>query len=163
MMQWPKQSECNIFYGNPRGRNGAASAAWEGVNLTRIKPPFQMYFGDAKVSSIRVHIKCAAAFMAVFNALWVASGRNQRVIDEWGVSKYAGAYNFRLMRGGNSLSMHSWGCAIDLDPANNGMGDATPRFAQYPQVIKAFKDQGAIWGGDWGSKDGMHFQFSRVD
>jgi len=58
--------------------------------------------------------------------------------------------------------MHSWGCAIDLDPANNGLGDRTPKFARYPKIIEAFKKEGWVWGGDWSNYDGMHFQMAKV-
>ncbi len=44
--------------------------------------------------------------------------------------------------------MHSYGCAVDLDPVNNGLSDRTPRFAQFPQVLQAFADEGWKWGGD---------------
>lgn len=160
MPTWPLQKDCNKFYGNPRGANGGASAAWEAANLTNVKPPFTMRYAGTPIKTIRVHKKCAESLLRVLNALWVAAGKKQSVIDEWGVSTYGGAYNFRLMRGGSNLSMHSWGCAIDLDPARNGLGDSTPRFANYPQVIKAFSDEGWEWGGSWsaGGRDGMHWQ-----
>lgn len=160
MTNWPLQKDCDKFYGNPRGANGMASAKWESANLVNITPPFIMRYAGKPVKTLRVHKKCAESLLRVLNALWVAAGKKQAVIDEWGVSTYGGAYNFRLMRGGTSLSMHSWGCAIDLDPANNGLGDTTPRFFKYPQVAKAFADEGWEWGGSWSGKgiDSMHFQ-----
>lgn len=160
MNKWPLQKDCNAFYGNPKGANGLASAAWESANLTNVKPPFVMRYAGTPVKTIRVHKKCAESLLRVLNAIWIAAGKKQSVVDEWGVSTYGGAYNFRLMRGGTSLSMHSWGCAIDLDPARNGLGDPTPRFANYPAVIKAFADEGWEWGGSWSAKgcDGMHWQ-----
>ena len=170
-MNWPTQRECDNFYGNPRGRNPSQpSATWESQNLTFITPPFKMYYDGKLVTKIKVHKKCADAFSRVFNNLLVAANGSQTILDEWGVTKFGGSYNFRLMRNGTALSMHSYGCAIDLDPANNGLGDKTPRFANYPQVLKAFKDEGATWGGDWNGDgiqndtpaDGMHWQFARV-
>ncbi len=158
MSIWPKQSQCDAFYGNPRGKNGKASLLWEIANLTLVKPPFKMYFAGQPVRGVRVHKKCAASLGRVFEAIWQASGRNQAKIDAWGVSVYGGAYNYRVMRGGNSLSMHSWGCAIDLDPARNGFGDSTPNFANVPAVLNAFKAEGWVWGGKWSKADGMHWQ-----
>ena len=56
------------------------------------------------------------------------------------------------------LSHHSWGIAIDLNPKKYPYGtDKNP-----PKVIiNIFKRHGFIHGGDWRSKDGMHFQFQR--
>lgn len=155
---WPLQKDCDRYYGNPRGSNGQPSAKWESANLVSVRPPFRMTYAGKPISGIRVHKKCAESLQRILAALWEASGRSQARIDEWGVSIYGGAYNYRLMRGGNSLSMHSWGCAIDLDPARNGLGDTTPRFRQFPEVLRAFADEGWEWGGDWSRPDGMHWQ-----
>ena len=160
---WPRQSECNTFYGNPRGSNGRPSAKWESENLCYIEPPFKMTYDSRPVRKIRVHKKCSESLLRVFNQIWDSSGKSQKTIDNWGVSIYGGAYNYRLMRGGSQLSMHSWGCAIDLDPGRNGFHDTTPNFLNHPEVIKAFEDEGWVWGGRWSGRscDGMHFQAAK--
>jgi hypothetical protein len=71
---------------------------------------------------------------------------------------FGGAYNFRVMRGGSSLSMHAYGCAVDFDPARNGFGSRNPYLAKCPAVLEAFKREGWTWGGTWKKPDGMHFQ-----
>lgn len=163
MNQWPTQSNRTAFYGNPSSRDPAKpSVIWESANLVRITPPFKMTYAGNPVSSIRIHKKCAASLQRVFNAIWEASGKSQAKCDEWGVSIFGGTYNYRLTRGGNKLSSHSWGCAIDLDPARNGFGDATPNFAKIPQVLKAFAAEGWTWGGKWSKPDGMHWQAATV-
>ncbi len=159
---WPQQSGCDAFYGNPRGRNGMASAVWEKANLISITPPFRMTYAGKPIKGIRVHKKCSDSLSRALAAIWEAAKRDQKTVDTWGASIYGGAYNYRLMRGGNSLSMHSWGCAIDLDPARNAFHDATPHFLEAPAVIKAFEAEGWTWGGRWSSHDGMHFQAARV-
>lgn len=163
---WPKQSECDAFYGNPRGLGDEPSLRWEAANIIRISAPFVLRYDGKPVSGIRVHKKCAEAYGRVFARIWEAAGHDQAVIDRWGASIYGGAYNYRLMRGSSALSMHSWGCAIDLDPDENAFHDITPRFASAPQsaVVSAFEAEGAIWGGRWSGRscDGMHFQFARV-
>ena len=163
-MNWPTQAQCDDFYGNPRGRGGEASATWEAANLTRIIPPYQMYFAGQPVTTIRVHKKCAEAFMSALRAINEAAHGDGRLLAESGANVFGGSYNFRLMRGGHALSMHSYGCAIDLDPARNGFHDTTPNFLKYPFIVKAFESAGAVWGGRWSgaSCDGMHFQFARV-
>jgi hypothetical protein len=158
MTTWPQQKDCDRFYGNPRGLNGGPSAKWEAANLVSIKPPYRMTYAGKPISGIRVHKKCAESLKNVLDRIWEAAGQDQATVDRWGASIYGGAYNYRLMRGGNSLSMHSWGCAIDLDPARNGLGDQTPHFANVPEVLEAFAAEGWEWGGDWSRRDGMHWQ-----
>lgn len=161
---WPLQNECDTFYGNPRGKPGMANPTWEAANIVSIKPPFRMTYDGMPIKGIRIHRKCSESLFAVLTRLWDASAHDQALLDHWGVSIYGGAYNYRLMRGGNQLSMHSWGCAIDLDPARNSFHNTTPRFAQFPQVTSAFDAAGWTWGGRWQGQscDGMHFQAARV-
>lgn len=174
MTQWPRQSECDAFYGNPRGRNGGHSLAWANANLVSVPVPFAMKTAWAphhNIRSIQIHQKCAPSLRRVLEKIWEASGKNQKKIDEWGASLFGGSFNFRLMRGGSQLSMHSWGCAIDLDPARNGLGDYTPVLTPTHPVALAFKSEGWVHGADWdGDKnvmderrpDAMHFQAARV-
>lgn len=160
MTSWPLQKDCDRFYGNPRGANGGPSAKWESENLVSIRPPYRMTYAGKPITGIRVHKKCAESLKRVLNRIWESAGKDQATVDRWGASIYGGAYNYRLMRGGNALSMHSWGCAIDLDPARNGLGDQTPHFANVPEVLDAFAAEGWEWGGDWSRRDGMHWQAS---
>lgn len=164
MTIWPKQSECDTFYGNPRGRNGVASAKWERENLVPVVPPYQMFYAGKPIKTLRFHKKAAPALLAALQTINNLAGGDKKLLTQWGVNVYGGGYNFRLKRNSNSLSMHAYGCAIDLDPVRNGMGDTTPELAKYPQIVKAFVDQGAVWGGWWhgSSCDGMHFQFART-
>ena len=75
------------------------------------------------------------------------------------VKRFGGCYNYRKKRGNDiKLSTHSWGIAIDLNPATNRMG--TPG-DMHPDIVEIFRKAGFKWGGDWprGGKDPMHFQF----
>lgn len=99
---------------------------------------------------------------SVLGAIWDAAGRNQAKINEWGMNLDGGGYNFRLMRGSTRLSMHSWGCAVDFDPARNGFGDSTPNFENYPAVLSAFAAECWTWGGQWTRADGMHWQAADI-
>jgi peptidoglycan hydrolase-like protein with peptidoglycan-binding domain len=153
---WPLQRECNAFYGDPRGANGQASAKWERANLTTVKCPWVLRYSGRAVAGIRIHKKAAASLARVLDAIWDRVGQSQAEIDRIGMSVYGGGYNFRLMRGGSNLSMHSWGCAVDFDPARNGLGDKTPAMDRL--VIEEFEREGWEWGGHWSRPDGMHFQ-----
>ena len=152
MNNWPKQSAADSFYGNPLGFNGKASLLWKAQCLTHVTPPFAMNFAGTPVTRIIVHRKCADSLLRVLQAIWVASGHSQKKIDAWGVSEFGGSFNFRLMRGSNHLSMHAYGCAIDLAPQRFAMGRSLPKFCG--EVLKAFSDEG------WVNlpRDRMHFQ-----
>jgi hypothetical protein len=170
-MTWPTQADVLAYrspYGDPRGRGGKTpSAAWEAANLIFIPPPFPMRMGKIIVNRVRIHRHCAPSLARVLADIYRAAGGNLETLKSWGVMEFGGAYNFRPMRGLTTLSMHSFGCAIDLDPARNGLGDSTPHFARVPAVLEAFRREGWTWGGDWdgdGSSadqrrhDGMHWQ-----
>ena len=70
-----------------------------------------------------------------------------------------GCFNKRKKRGLNSMSLHSWGIAVDVNAAWNGL-NATPTLSK--EFVKCFTDAGFDWGGTWTRKDGMHFQLSTI-
>lgn len=163
-MAWPHQSDVMSFYGDSRGRDGNPSPAWVRENLVRLSPPWRLVtaWDFSPVRTITVHRACAPSLTRILDAIWARAGQDEDQIRIWGMHLFGGAYNFRLMRGGTRLSMHSWGCAIDFDPARNGFGDATPNFALVPAVLEAFDSEGWTWGGRWRTPDGMHWQAARV-
>lgn len=164
MSNWPKQIDVDAFYGNPRGRNGTASPKWESDNIVRVKAPWKLVtsWDFTPVSAVRVHEKCSDSLARVFDKIWASADQDQAKIDEWGMNLFAGAYTFRVMRGGNRLSMHSWGCAIDFDSDRNKMHDARPHFSSIQPVLDAFASEGWTWGGSWSDPDGMHWQAADV-
>ena len=70
-----------------------------------------------------------------------------------------GCFNIRRKRGLTSLSLHSWGIAIDVNAAWNGL-NMTPTLS--PGFVACFTKNGFDWGGTWTRKDGMHFQLSKI-
>lgn len=98
------------------------------------------------------------------------------------------AFNFRTVAGTNSLSVHAYGLAIDINPVQNpyvqhagaGLVFSPPASAAYADRLKgqpekrlrlgmaeaaidAFADEGfLVWGGTWNTSiDYQHFQVSR--
>ena len=163
MSAWPKQSAMSAFYGNPdTNSDGRPDAAWESANLVRITPPYRLVLAwDPKraVSTVLVHRKCSDSLLRVLTAIKAHYG-NQAAIDAARMHLFGGVYNFRLMRGGSSLSIHSWGAAIDLDPERNGLGvKRVEGKGQMPmEVVRMFEAEGWVWGGRWRRPDQMHFQ-----
>ena len=70
-----------------------------------------------------------------------------------------GCFNIRKKRGLTSMSLHSWGIAIDVNAAWNGLGKTPTLSAGF---VKCFTDAGFYWGGTWTRKDGMHFQLAKI-
>jgi len=70
-----------------------------------------------------------------------------------------GCFNIRKKRGLSSMSLHSWGIAIDVNAAWNQL-NMVPTLT--PGFVKCFTDAGFEWGGTWTRKDGMHFQLAKI-
>ena len=70
-----------------------------------------------------------------------------------------GCFNIRKKRGLASMSLHSWGIAIDVNAFENGLNQ-TPKLS--PEFVKCFTDAGFDWGGTWKRKDPMHFQLAKI-
>lgn len=164
MSKWPHQSEVDKFYGDPRGPDGEENSRWVKANIVKLTPPWQLVtsWDHSPVSGVRIHKKCGDSLMRVFDKIWSAAAQDQRRINEWGMNLYAGAFNYRLMRGSTRLSMHSWGCAIDFDSARNSFGDTSPNFLHVPAVLDAFASEEWTWGGGWSKPDGMHWQAADI-
>ena len=71
-----------------------------------------------------------------------------------------GCFNIRKKRGLSSMSLHSWGLAIDVNAAWNGLGKKSTLSDEF---VKCFTDAGFAWGGNWkGRSDPMHFEISKL-
>jgi hypothetical protein len=70
-----------------------------------------------------------------------------------------GCFNIRSKRGAKSMSLHSWGIAIDINAAWNRFGKPP---TMSPELVKCFTDAGFAWGGYWKKPDGMHFQLATI-
>ena len=91
-------------------------------------------------------------------------GALQEVVDA-GLSStlttYDGCYVPRFIERNpaRSISLHTWGIAIDLDAATNYRGI---RGTMDPRVVAIFKRWGFRWGGDWAYTDPMHFELGTI-
>ena len=130
------------------------------VTLTLPYPMRLAWDTDETVTRMRCHKLVAAKFEAVFKELLDTYGLAR--IKELGIDLFGGCFNFRKMRGGSAWSKHSWGIAIDLDPARNTLKEtrATARFssAEYQPMIYIFYKHGFISLGVERNYDWMHFE-----
>ena len=131
--------------------------------LTVIKLPYPMRLAwdlDVKVTRMSCHKLLADKFTNVFNDLLNYYGYDE--IVRLGIDLFGGCFNYRKMRGGTSWSTHSWGIAIDLDPARNKLRETsrTARFArpEYKPMIEIFYKHGFESLGIEKDYDWMHFQ-----
>ncbi len=91
-------------------------------------------------------------------------GALQEVVDRGladGLHTYDGCYVPRFIERNpeRSISLHTWGIAIDLDASTNYRGI---KGTMDPELVKVFKRWGFRWGGDWQYTDPMHFELGAI-
>jgi hypothetical protein len=175
-------AELNTKFGNPKGSNGKVNPTWAQNNLVEVELPYRMKIAwdlDEYVTHINFHKLGAHALEQALNAAYNQARilvkakfglnhdsiyfdeKTRLYLSDRRLDLYGGAYNYRTMRTNpNILSTHSWGIAIDIDPAHNMQGNA----GKIPEWFgKCFEDAGFVWGKRWSSKirDTMHFEFTR--
>lgn len=144
---------------------GIPNATGKGY-LVYITLPYKMRIAwDRKSYTTRIqcHKLIADKLLAVFNDLLAHYGYDE--IVRLGIDLYGGCFNYRLMRGSTTtLSRHSWGTAIDLDPDRNLLHETskTARFArpEYKPMIDIFYKHGFISLGREKNYDFMHFEIA---
>jgi hypothetical protein len=131
--------------------------------LVTIALPYPMRLAwdtDTVVTKMRCHRLVANRFVAIFNDLLAHYGLAE--LKRLGIDLFGGCFSFRKMRGGNDYSRHSWGIAIDLDPARNGLKQSskTAQFAkaEYRPMIDIFYKHGFVSLGRERNYDWMHFE-----
>lgn len=102
----------------------------------------------------RAHKLIVGRLEAAFRELYAKLGKEE--FERQGLQVYAGAFNYRKKTSGGSLSTHSWGIAIDINPGPNGwkhygttFTDATFDIFEKHGFLSAFR----AWG-----HDAMHLQ-----
>lgn len=146
--------------------------------------------GEVLRGELICHKTIADDLLAIFRELYQAKYPIERMVlvDEYDADDEASmqannssAFNFRYISGTQTLSRHSRGMAIDINPLYNpyvrhrgGRTLVEPANAQayvdrtkdFPYKIvkgdlcyRLFKKYGFTWGGDWkNSKDYQHFE-----
>ena len=131
--------------------------AWERLILTAVplRYPLPYAYGSATITLARGHRLVIGLIVEALARCHEAGVADDRLL-------YGGIYCWRAIRGFSSLSMHTWGIAIDLAPQLNPLG--TPwrdDGVMLPSIVIAiFEDLGFTWGGRWSRPDPQHFQFA---
>ena len=146
--------------------------------------------GNAVIGELVCNMLIANDLMEIFKALFEAGYpiEKMRLIDHYGGDDDASmrdnntsCFNQRQITQGGTISKHSYGFAIDINPRYNpyymmrlgkaivkpeSSTDYLDRSADFPYKIakgdlcyRLFKQHGFRWGGDWSrGKDYQHFE-----
>ena len=95
-----------------------------------------------RVKSFACHKLVAEPLTAIFAEAAKLFGEDR--FRELRLDRFGGCFNHRPMRGGTSLSMHSWGIAVDLDPMRNQLkwdraraAFALPDYLPFWKIVEA--------------------------
>lgn len=146
---WPKSDRASIerFFGQPGDES----------NLVLIDLPYPMKYGVHTVNRTRCHKLVADSLLRVLESIRLLMPAVPSIADE--ATDYGGIYNYRPKRGSTSLSLHSWGIAIDLDADDNTFRRHWPLEADMPiEIMECFAREGWLAAGAFWNYDAMHFQ-----
>ncbi len=149
---WPSSSRSAVekFFGKPGDES----------NLVTFDFPYPTYYGGKRVLKGRCHHKVKDSLLRILTEIGKLYGSDRGIIEE--AEDYGGIYNFRSKRGGSSLSLHSWGIAIDLDADDNTFRDSWPMRADMPlEIMECFAREGWTSAGAFWGYDAMHQQATR--
>jgi hypothetical protein len=135
-------AQCLAKYGSPSDKN-SNMVVWDvPVNLEIGMIPKKIYCNKDMV------VPLSHAFNNLIQRGMVAE-----------LKTWDGCFNIRKKRGGSTMSLHSWGIAVDVNAYANCFGCKPKLTAKF---VKCFTDAGFDWGGTWSKPDGMHFQLAKI-
>lgn len=149
---WPKSDRASMiqFYGQPGDES----------QLVSFEFPFPTFYDGKRVLRSRCHRKVVHSLLRVLKSIGDLHVRDRGIMEE--AEDYGGIFNFRNKRDSNSLSIHAWGAAIDLDADDNTFRNHWPMQADMPlEVMEEFAKEGWIAAGAFWGYDAMHFQATR--
>lgn len=158
-LESPTQAQCRDYYG--------ATKAEVQSRLVMIDLPFTMridYNLNQSTRRAQIHKRLVDVALGALNESLKHYGLARLQI--LGLDRTAGTFIWRLMRGGKSLSMHSYGCAWDFYASPNGLTTRCPDALFCGDDYVAWFDIWESWG--WTSlgreigRDWMHLQWARL-
>jgi len=129
-----------------------AVPGFEADHIVSFDLPYPLVYGTAMVRKSRCHRLMVPVFQAALSEV-----KSEGFADR--ASHYGGIFAQRAIRGNKTgrLSTHSWGIAIDLNPAQNALGTFG---RMHPAIIAIMGRHGFLWGGYFKRRDPMHFQYA---
>jgi hypothetical protein len=154
--RWPLQKDVRRFFGEP------------GQNLVTLQSPYPLRIAwDTKtsVSHFAIHEKCHDPALRVMQRVLNAY-QGVENLQRLGLDLFGGCYMNRMKKGGNTLSMHAWGIAIDWDPEHNqfrwGANKARMDDPEYDKFLDLWAEEGFLSLGRAANYDWMHVQAARL-
>ncbi len=154
---WPNQSQADLkrYYGEV------------GKNQTKLALPYPHRFSwDLRktIHAFSCHEKVHDSASRVLKRVLEHYGPDR--IKELRLDRWGGCLNVRKMRGGNKMSMHSWGIAIDYDTEFNrykwGRDRATLAGPEYDAWWRFWEEEGWVSLGRTRNFDWMHVQAAKL-
>lgn len=151
-------------YGDPR----INTAAWEARNMASYSLPANLVHANGHLpGKVYCNRDFAATIIAWLTALATTAGKDGKfLIDE--IKTWDGCFNIRMKRGQNTLSVHAFGMAVDINAAHNPFmvtreqaiaRGLTPFSEEFLAVSRKHMECGA----DWATRpDGMHYQIKQL-
>lgn len=166
--------------------DGEAETTYDDLRYIRLKY-FDFEGKEHEDGELIVNAQLAAEVAEIFYELYKAKYpfASVRLVDDYGepgddnlsmAANNTSAFNYRVVTGTDTLSLHSYGAAIDINPVQNPYVDGErvvpeagieylDRSLALPGMIghddlcyQLFAESGWRWGGDWeGDKDYQHF------
>ncbi len=156
---WPQQDEAqlNEFYGKVDTPQ---------VKLVRLILPYPHRLAwdlRTTVNSFSCNVKVHDSAKRVLQGVFDHYGMER--IKDLGLDRWGGCLNVRKMRGGTRWSMHSWGIAMDYDPARNrykwGRDRAAFAHPDYDAWWRFWEEEGWLSLGRTRNYDWMHVQAAK--
>lgn len=132
-------------YGNPMEKLAGFESKWMTIFNC------QNEFPSLPFKRIYCHKNLVNELRTVFKAL-----QDKNLLKE--IETFDGCFMVRYIRGYEAqkiMSIHSWGLAVDLNAATNGLGKPVTFSSEFLQV---WRDLGWNCGADFKRLDGMHFE-----
>ena len=132
-----------------------------------VKLPYKMKIAwdtTQIITSFKCHKKLEISATKAFEK--VADSYTLSEISDLGLDLFGGCYNYRKKRGGNTLSVHAYGAAIDIDPERNQLEWKKPQARlshnDAKKWFEAWYSEGWISLGQEKDFDWMHVQAPKL-
>lgn len=158
---WPTQSMVRSQSHRAFGRAGENQTL---LYLPKHIPLVLAWDERKSVTRFSCHEKVVDTLTRIYVNTFDAYGEER--FKDLGFNLFGGCFNHRPIRGGTALSIHSWGCALDIDPARNQLRWKSNRARmarpEYDKFWNIVKDEKVVGLGPARNYDWMHIQMATI-